>query len=462
MHDVLLLGNNLAMLVAALELAAKGRKVGLLLDGGTAGGHFAGARLEGNDFDVGMVLFERGASVTQSRDPGDYQPRRRNDSARFTSLTAEYLDRYISTVRAPCPQVFADGRRHADFVVANRLDYFSALANAGALRDELAGRSAANELHASRKLASTEYDFASYAQASLFNHGATLHGACFEPLCEKILGVPSSTILARYHRLGWLPLYYPETLAKAVAGEQAGLVEYPFWSAAGGFSGELVSSLRRALGDSTVELVDGAVAKLMQEEGGYRISVQDVEYRSRHLALGLSPERASQLLQLPAAQAPRGVSVGVLLGLVHRDHLSDVAGCMFVQDPAYAIYRVTDQDACAGLDADWHRISVESNPGYVSRLYPKVNAERQQDCLLGELVHLGVIAQAGAFRPLRHIRVANALPLPTASAVCDVARFVTALADRPGLELTGGLLGMGVSSINDQIVQGLRLAGQWG
>jgi len=463
MHDILLLGNNIAMLVAALELAAKGRRVGLLLDGKSAGGHFAGTRLEGHDFDIGMVLFERAASAAQSTDLGDYQPSRRNDSARFAALAAGYLDRHVATVRVPTPQVFAAGNRHADFVISNRLDCFSSLADGGAVRRELADASSAHRLHASHKVASVEYDSATYEQASLFNHGPTLHGACFEPLCEKILGVPSSSIVARYHRLGWLPLYYPQTLAKAVSGEPDCLAEYPFWSAAGGFSGELVATMQRALEDSAVEIIEGAVTALtLETDGYYAVAVQGLAYRSRHLALGVTQERASQLLQLPATAAVPGVSVAILLGLVHRDLLVHTASCLFVLDPDYAVYRITDQDACAGLDPEWHRISVETNPTYFSRLYRATDTDQQQACMVAELVRLKVIADPGAFKVLRHIRAANALPLPTAAAVQDAARLAVVLADRPQLELTGGLLGMGASSLNDQIVQGLRLAEQWG
>jgi hypothetical protein len=462
MHDILLVGNNLAMLVAALELAAKGRKVGLLLDGKSGGGHFAGTRLDGHDFDIGMVLFERNASAEQSTDLGDYQPSRRNDSARFVALAASYLDRYVPTVPVPTPQVFAAGRRHADFVVSNRLDCFSSLAEKESVRRELADTSSADGLHASHKFSSSEYDSATYEQASLFNHGLTLHRVFFDPLCEKILGVPSSTIMARYHRLGWLPLYYPETLTNAVSGELDGLAEYSFWAAAGGFSGSFVKELLRALQDSSVDITEGAVTELTQNaDNSYAVVVEGVEYLSRKLALGVTQERASQLLQLPAVSAADGVSVGILMGLVHRASLLHTTSCLFVMDPEYAVYRITDQDACAGLNGEWHRISIETNPAYFSRLYPAAEADQQQACLVAELVRLQVITEPGAFKVVRYIQAANALPLPTVAMAHDAGRFAAALAERPGLELTGSLLGLGVSSLNDQIVQGLKLAEQW-
>lgn len=463
MHEIILLGNNLAMLVAALELSSRGRKVVLMLDGKSAGGHFSGAQFDGYNFDIGMVLFERAASAAQSSELSEYRPQRRNDSARFTTLTANYLDRYISTVRVPTPQVFAGGRRYADFVVANRLDCFSSLVDPEIVRGELSDVPVSDALHASRKLVSSAYDSASYEQASLFNHGPTLHSACFEPLCEKILGVSSSTILARYHRLAWLPLYHPETVLKVVSGGQECLAEYPFWSAVGGFSGELTRSLKRSLLESSVEIVEEAVSDMVQDaDGRYTVTVQNVEYSSFRLGLGLTQERARQLLRKPATQAAEGVSVSILFGLVPRRHLVDVVSSLFVLDSEYAVYRVSDQDACAGLDPEWHRLSIEINPVYFARLYPEINVNQQQACILAEIVRLKVISELGAFKVLRYIQVANALPLPTVTALHDSVQFAAELCDQSGLELTGSLLGMGVSSINDQIVQGLKLAEQWG
>ena len=56
--DVILLGNNLALMVAARELAAQGQSVVMLSDGKRPGAHFTGMRVENHDFDIGMVLFE--------------------------------------------------------------------------------------------------------------------------------------------------------------------------------------------------------------------------------------------------------------------------------------------------------------------------------------------------------------------------------------------------------------------
>ena len=59
MDEVLLAGNNLAMLVAVSELARRGRRVRLCSDAKPLGGHFAGMRLQGQGYDIGMVMLEQ-------------------------------------------------------------------------------------------------------------------------------------------------------------------------------------------------------------------------------------------------------------------------------------------------------------------------------------------------------------------------------------------------------------------
>src|SRR5690348_8273511 len=43
-------------------------------------------------------------------------------------------------------------------------------------------------------------------------HGGKFHDTFIEPMCVKVLGVPTSSVIARYHRAAWLPIYWPETL----------------------------------------------------------------------------------------------------------------------------------------------------------------------------------------------------------------------------------------------------------
>lgn len=461
MSETLLIGNNLAMLVTALQLAERGKPVRVLLDGKPAGGHFAGMRLDGQGFDIGMVLFEHDSPAAQCESVRDYDPARRNDCARFTAVAGRYLQRFVATVEVPTPEVHSGGVRHPDFVIANRLERFARWPDSTTVMGELAQVDSSHPLHASGKTSQPTYDHASYAEASIFNHGATLHRQVFEPLCEKILGVSSTQILARYHRLGWLPLYYPQTLHQAFAGEPHGLPEYRFRAARDGYSGALVEELLQALEASGVTLHAEPLERLERTADGFVAQLADMRFSADRIALGVSPQRAAELLGLPASAPPPAASVSLVLGKVPREHLPSLTGCLLVADSGFALFRVTDHDAVAGRDPQWHRLSLECNPDYFRRRYPDADAGAPLPQLLGELVELGVIRHADDFVVLRHLQARNALALPTAAAQEVSASLLRAVEGDARLALTGSLLGLGVASLNDQIIQGLKLAEQW-
>lgn len=462
MFDVVLAGSNLAVIVAALELAQLGQRVLFASDGKAGGGHFAGLRVDGYAFDIGMVLLEKTASVLQSDDLGSYDPAKRNDCARFFGLVSTYLDRHLETRRAPCLEVRFRGGWYPDFILSNRLDFLAEMPSRDRLLVELEAASPKADLHASNKATHALYDTLEYSRASRFNHGASLHKHCFEPLCRKILGVSSDRLLARYHRLGWLPLYYPETLASSLREGRPVIDEYPYWTTADGFVGALVECIyRRLIEHPNINLLETQLEAISTENGVVRVrDNQGRCYFGTRLVLGLAAERVAQLCGLLALPKPAGVTLIVVLGLVRREAIRDGKACVLIADHEYAAYRITDQDALAGLNPPWHRVSIEANLEFFQQRYPQGGDFAK--FLAEELVRLGLIVSVEDFRTLKALTVCNALPLPTAE-LLTIPACPQGLGEKlPGTELTGNLLGFGVASMNDQIIQGLKVARLWG
>lgn len=454
--DVILLGNNLALMVAARELAAQGQSVVMLSDGKRPGAHFTGMRVDNHDFDIGMVLFEQVQRGEQALDVDSYNPEQRNDSARFTRLVSDYVEQLVDTVPVPTPSVYLDGQRHPDFVIANRLDYFASSERRADLAQALLALPDPGPLHASRKLA-PDYQGVGYAEASLANHGEPLH-ALFELLASKITHRSTRDILAPWHRLAWLPLYYPQTLQAAVRGDVSGLSEYPFRAAREGFTGALVRELLPAMHQAGVQIVDDSVQALAVVDNGLVVTMGDgQQWAAPRVVMGLAQGRAGELLGVAHAP-PKGASVCILFGLVEREKLRQLDSCLLVLDAERAIYRLSNQDVAADTQAPVCRVTVEFNPAYAAQLYPDQDEAGLLQCVSQELVALGVIGDAEDFRMLRRIQADGALPFPDQSLLDYTALLRQTAADWPGVELTAGLLGMGVSSFNDQIIQGLKLA----
>ncbi|HAF44188.1 MAG TPA: hypothetical protein DCK83_04390 [Gallionellaceae bacterium] len=450
----LLIGNNFAVLVGAYELARRGIRVNLLTDNKPLGGHFAGIHIGGRDFDVGMVMLEKRMQDSSSSDLRTYGASMRNDWTRFGGMAARWLDEQENLRRVPTPTCLVRGRIVPDYLISNRLDVF-----VGGDVSGPAPLSCDDEHHASHKTTSTAYDALSYAEAAKLNHGEALHARFIEPYIRKSLGVTSNSFLARYHRAAWVPLYYPETLSGALAGEPT-LAEYPFWTTHNGFVGQLVKNLLGELENQTnVTLVDRTVISLQWEGGQWNAAVDGGEmWSGEQLALGLTPARAHALLGTTPPVHGLSASVTLLFAIVRANAIGRAHGCLMVVDEDYAAYRLTDQDTLAGINPEWHRVVVEVRTEQLAKQYPQLDAEAALEKELRLL--MAVDSEDGnAVQVLKCIAVPNALGLPTVSVVTELRSANASFSEvTRGAALTGGLLGYGVSSFNDQLIQGLKIA----
>jgi predicted NAD/FAD-dependent oxidoreductase len=453
MREPLLIGNNLALLVAASELAKRGRTLTLIADGKPLGGHFSGLRVDGHAFDLGMVLIEKLASSHPGADLRSYDSSVRNDWTRFADRAAHWLEAQVPTRRTPTLQCLVEGRFVADYLIANRLNAFhSADPGANATLDRSDPR------HAANKNIGSAYDHLSYGEAARLNHGEVLHARFIEPFVRKVFNVSSDAFEARYHRAAWVPLYYPETLAAEQRGEPIALPEYVFWTTDEGCIARLVATLiERLRAAPTVTLVAAAVSSI--ERSG-RDWVAQVEgggsWAASQMALGLPAERGRALFGLSPLPAPMAASVAVTFCLMRADAVGRPLSCLMVVDESFCTYRLTDQDAQAGIDVPWHRVVLEASPNMLASHTPPQAVET---VMRRELCALMNIGDEGAVRVLKTITARNALTLPTTACVAQAKAAHRALAEAaPGAALTGALLGYGAASLNDQIVQGLKIA----
>lgn len=458
MPEALLVGNNFAVLVAAAELGAAGHDVVLVTDGRGPGGHFRGLRAPGADFDLGMVLLESagdGSGTARDDDLATYRPRVRYDWTRFGARVDRWQAEHVRPVRTPTPEALVEGRRWPDHLIADRLDV---LAGGGFRPPAPVDR--ADPRHATGKVSSPVYDELLYTEAAAVNHGADIQARLVDPFAEKLLGPARGSLLARYHRAGWLPLYWPETLAAACAGEPTGLTEYPFWTTRSGFVGDVVRSVEtRLAGMPNVQVRDEALAALSLEGSRWTVRTQDGGWSSERPVLGLGIERVQALLGLPVSDRPPGASVALVCCLVRGAAITAPVGCLSVVDREFATYRITDQDALAGLDPEEHRVVIEAGPATAARLEDGADVPGELVAELGRL--LGIDDPAADVRVVKTLAAAGAVPAPTSGSLAAEAAASDALAAAcPGALFTGALLGGGATSMNDQVVQGLAVAAQ--
>lgn len=451
----LLLGNNLAVLVAAYELGKKGEHVTVLTDGDRPGGHFGGLTHDGVTFDIGTVYFEFAKGALASTDITTYNPRQRYDWTRFGAAIESWIRERHDVVESPPPQCLVEGKIIDDYLIADHLDD---LPQFDIVPPDVTENS---NLHPRHKLhEGTAYDEARYAEAARANHGHDFQSRMIEPFLDKVLAGTDKDFLARYHRAVWLPLFYPETLSKALRGEaEHGLRPHSFHVLKEGASAALVAQLHDTLQTMpNITFHTHKVAAISRDTcDDYTITLDNNDaYTSSTPIVGLSSKRMAELLSLTQLDTPDASSLSFSCALVRDAALQSPISCLMVLDPEYHCYRITNQDAARTDGVEWRRITIEMNPDFKGM---STDPEEIQNVAMTELRELLSIDDGRDIQILKSVHARNILPLPTSAYVDDVNRLSDDIRSRnPNMILTGTLLGFGVGTMNDQILQGLIAA----
>jgi hypothetical protein len=254
-------------------------------------------------------------------------------------------------------------------------------------------------------------------------------------------------------------LYYPETLKLAINGQETGLGEYPFWTTTTGFVGELVKNLKNSISRmSDIQIIEKKITSIDFSKNCLKID-NDLYKTDHKVLLGLGMNRMHELLKSDLKLDGDGVDFTIGLALVHRNAIRQDNGCTFIIDDEFASYRVTDQDAIAGLNPEWHRVSIEANTNILKKKYNNLSPDKSIE---NELLSFMNIQSDQFIKILKVINVKNGLYLPNK----EFIRHKQYLSDRVSsltmnsAILTGDLLNYGASSINNQIMQGLNFKEQ--
>jgi hypothetical protein len=455
MNTQILVGNNLSILVTASELIKKGCSVTIYTDGKPLGGFFRGIAIEDHLFDVGMIYIEKHENYDKDfqKIPKNYNPNVRNDWIQYGNHVSDWIGSYLDLKKVITPSTLIEGKVIPDYLISNRYEFLQSK-NLKLIKN----LSRSNINHASNKATSLAFDTLKYSEAAIYNHGTIIHNRFIEPFISKLSGHSSDSFLARFHRALWAPLYYPETINKVIStGVDNSLKEYPFYTSNNGASSQLVLEVIKQLNKSgLLKCIDIPLKSMHLENSNWKICLSNGESSfTEKLVLGLSNERVLDLFQLPNANTQNHLhaSVSILFTLVEAKQIKNLFGCLMIVDDEYHSYRITNHDFQAGIDAQWHRVTIEANPSSFSQ-----DDDSIEDVLKSELIALlGIKTSPPNIKKLKFLRAKNAITLPSKNVIDEGLRqFNEFMNLGPNILLTGSLLGYGVSSQNDQIIQGLK------
>lgn len=474
---LVLVGNSLAVLVAATERARQGLPTVVVNPGGPWGGYFGGVQADGRRWDAGMVMYE----FTSFRQPptppalNSYDPLQRNDIGRFCDTVRDYVEAHQATHAVAPPQMWIGGRLLPDLLLANGLAALPELACAPAALAELRHQvplARRSPWHASRKNAwpadgrhaPDDRALLNCDSVSRLNHGTVLHEAVFAPFARQVLGRDASHLAALYHRIPWLPLYWPETLLSWLEGQRQPLPATVFSHPKNGSVADLCALLAAQMNASPeVTVHQDKVLSVERSAQGFVLQLErGARLHAARLGWGQTPHQGLLASGIAAAPPPEQ-RLPLLLAFLRlpRTALRREFSVLHIADSASGAYRINNASACAGEhDSDSVRLVVEANPERFAACHGALADDAAVvRALMDDLAGLGVIASGQSPEFTKLLRMAGALPLPTAEGLSAHAdQRAQLLARWPGVDLFANSAGPFATSLSDQVIQGLLLA----
>jgi hypothetical protein len=472
-----LVGNTLSVLVGATERARRGLPTLVVNPGGPWGAYFGGVQADNRRWDAGMVMYEF-TSFRQPETPpalSSYDPLIRNDIGRFCGVVHDYVARHQPTRDIEPPQMWIDGQVLPDLLLANGLDALRQLPCAQAARAELRESIAsalASPWHAGRKndwpakgqRSAGDERLLDADTVSRLNHGRVLHEAVFDRFAHQVMDRDASHLAALYHRIPWLPLYWPDTLLAWLEGRPQPLPPTVFSHPRGASVADLCATLAaRLVKEPLVTLRQEKLSRIGRSDAGFMLELAQGEtVHATRLAWGQTPHQGLLACGNTAA-APPEERLPLLLGFLRlpRAAMLHDFSVLHVIGEASGVYRVNHVSHCADeLDGTDVRLVVEAHPERFARRHGDCASDEDATrALIADLAGLGLLKAGTVPHFAKLIRMAGALPLPTpdglAAYAADRHRLVEHL---PGLETIGPSAGPFATSLSDQIVQGLVLA----
>jgi len=463
---VVLVGNTLAQMIAALEIAKKGENIAIVNNSKNWGGHFSPIVLNGDPFDAGMILFEYTAFNFDSKTKSllSYNPEIRNDTGRFCSLIEQYISQYIDAHEIEAPKMYLAGAIYDDILIANKLDSMQLLPNLKEIRNELrviSQTEVKQELHASNKIHSDLFLSSSYETVSKYNHGDTFHNTIIEPYSKKLINLSTKYVIALYHRVPWLPLFYPETLLSYIEGKPQKLPDTVFsypTNTCSSMLGKIIFDKIHSHKNITIinekiksVKVDPENNVVLYFENGFSVSTPK-------LGWGLPNSGLLQALGLEEhVKQYDKCSIALLFVKVPSAHVKTNFSVLNIIDENILTYRITNQTNCTGQTAEITKLVLEINPDYVTSIHKELNQDELTNLMLHELVKMKIITSVESVCYKKIVQLKNALMLPTQNnreSYIEETRLVKK--QLPFIDLFGPASGFFSSSLNDQVVQGLK------
>ena len=466
LFDFLFIGSKLTNLIAIKEILDldKNKKIALFSPSNMIGGHFSSLKINGITYDPGTVLHEfTSFNNLINNDIYEYNPKIRNNAGIYYSSVEKYIRKYIKLNEIIKPKMLYKNKLYDDIIFSNSYQTFNKLPIKNLINKELSLilKNNKNVLHPKDKHLKDIYKSISYKEASLNNHGKTLHYEIFEPFFEKMTNRSTDKLLALYSRVAWLPLYYPETIYDLVNNKIVNIDSTRFHYPSQGFIGALANNIY----SKSIQLgLNHFTAKIDYKKTMYKLNEGIIIFENGDSIKGnkvIYSETLDKLIDKSSIKDKSffkldAWSVKLLFTTIEKEAIKILFSCIYFPEKCSLPYRIRYQPNLENECKDKAKFIIELNSDYIlSKGYE--NTQKIINEVLITLVDNNIIKSGYKLTLENELTLNNCISLPNIKNISKLQRQMD-IASKifPKLEFPS-LNGFFADTLNDQILKGLKL-----
>lgn len=327
--EIYIIGNSYSCLMLATLVSNK--KVNLISDYNFLGGIFNGIDTDLGHFDLGMNYVE--IFNDKNQDISKYNPNIRNDFLNYTYHSNKFLTVNYKLDKVPIGLSIVNGVFYDDYFIFDKLNFLSKIPE-NQKKIILSQLNFSNENHPNQKYTDPDYLSYSYEYICKKLYGPFFYENYLEPFLLKVLNCKGSEIPALFHRLAWMPLFYPETIKDAINGiffEPKNCFYYPKGHDFNYLVNKLKDKIKRA---PNIKILSNKVNLDLKN----RLVVEGEDINPQNVFLGTN---ISKLLKRDHSQK---ASLIFVFAKIDSDNLKRLFSVVNVLDKCTPIYRVTNQN----------------------------------------------------------------------------------------------------------------------
>ena len=461
-YDIALVGNNIATLVAANELSKKNVDFCILHSSDFWGGHFACVKKFDSNFDIGMTLLEF-TDFNDSDNPSieTFNKNIKGDIGRFSSFLKNYIESIIPISTIDTPKVMYKDLIVNDFLISNNIQGIKSLNFFNTMIKELS-KEASKELHPSIKNTSDIFLRQNFNKISLANHGKSFHEEIIEKYVNKTINKNSSSIISRFHRQAWLPLYYPESLKALqdnidVFSATPTLFHYPTNGRVGNITKILKDNISQKCSFFKNDkknysiVIDKDIHKI--SFGSEKILAKEVFWSDN-----LESINSDMISEYKYDKA----SIVLFFAIIPKNKIKlDFSVLNIINDDNF-IYRITNQTKCSNSNSESHNIVCEANYDYFKKINPDCSDDDISSIFIKQIKSMGFLDSNAKLGDVSVMVLKNIYMIPSEENYNNYLEHKKYIHQMyPSMYFSGQSNDLFSNSLNDQILQGLNFASKF-